>query len=408
MFDHPTDRPLTLSGARIVTPDGLVEGALRIEAGRIAGIGRAQGEGIDLGGQFLIPGIVDIHTDHAERHVMPRLGVEWAHLPALMAHDGVVISGGTTTVFDSLSVGASMQKPERRVILLPLVSALEQGRAEGMFRADHLLHLRCEICDPATIGLVDALIGRDIARLVSVMDHTPGDRQSPDMERWLRHTMIEMEMDEAEGRAAMAELLARSARVGATVRAHVLAASAAHARPVMSHDDRTLAQVDEARAEGIAVSEFPCTLEAARACRAAGIAIVAGAPNYLRGGSQSGNVAVADLLAEGLVDILASDYVPRSPLDAAFAIAADPALPDIDLARALDMVAGAPARLTGLHDRGRIAPGLRADFTVLSADPLTANERTLATIRVELTVVGGTIAYDAGAGGSSASGSARR
>ena len=110
-------------------------------------------------GAILIPGIVDIHTDHVERHTHPRTTVLWPFLPALMAHDAVVISGGTTTVCDSLSVGASMKRPERREILGPLIAALEEGRRQGAFRADHLLHLRCEVSDPATMALVDATAG---------------------------------------------------------------------------------------------------------------------------------------------------------------------------------------------------------------------------------------------------------
>lgn len=129
----------------------------------------------------------------------------------------------------------------------------------------------------------------------------------------------------------------------------------------MSHDDRTLAHVDQSAREGIAVAEFPCTLEAARRARALGQTIVAGAPNYLRGGSQSGNIPVADLLAAGLVDVLASDYVPRSPIDAAFAIAEDPGLPQT-LPQAIAMVSAAPAQLAGLHDRGEIKAGQRADL----------------------------------------------
>jgi alpha-D-ribose 1-methylphosphonate 5-triphosphate diphosphatase len=364
MFDAAPPGPLTLSGATLITPEGPVEGALRVEDGRIAGLAASRGEGLDLTGHYLIPGIVDLHTDHVEAHVYPRNTVQWAFLPALMAHDAVVIGGGTTTVFDSLSVGASIKRPERREILGPLVDALEHGRARGLFRADHRLHMRCEICDPETIGLVDATIGRDIARLVSVMDHTPGDRQSVDVEKWFRQMIHEMEIDETEGRARMQELLDRSARVGAEVRAHVVAAAHARALPLMSHDDRTAAHVDAARAEGVALSEFPTTLAAARRARAHGQAIVAGAPNYLRGGSQSGNIPVRALLEEGLVDALASDYIPRSPLDAAFAIAADPALP-YGLHETVAMVTEAPARLTGLTDRGRIEAGLRADLAAV-------------------------------------------
>lgn len=364
MFDAPADRPVTLGNARIVTQDGLIDGALRIEAGRIAGIAPGLRGDTDLGGCFLVPGIVDLHTDHVERHTHPRAGVLWNFLPALMAHDAVVISGGTTTVFDSLSVGASMKRPERREILGPLISALSEGQEAGAFRAEHRLHLRCEISDPETKALVDASIGHGLTRLVSVMDHTPGDRQSPDVARWFSHMLHELEVDEPTGRAMMDDLLHRSRTCAPEVRAHVVAAARAAGLPLMSHDDRTEAHVDQALAEGAGISEFPTTLAAARRARHAGLAIVGGAPNYLRGGSQSGNVAVAELLAEDLVDALASDYIPRAPLDAAFAIAADPSLPH-DLPAAMGLVADAPARLTGLHDRGRIAEGLRADLVAV-------------------------------------------
>lgn len=362
MLDHFLNRQ-TLAGARIVTPAGVIEGALDIEDGVIAAIrpGAAPPGSTDLAGDLLIPGIVDVHTDHVETHVFPRAGVQWNCLSALMAHDAVIVAGGTTTVLDSLCVGASMKRPERRDLLLPLVAALEQGRTEGLFRADHLLHLRCEICDPDTVALTDAVIGKAAVRLVSVMDHTPGDRQSLDRELWLDRMAREMGLDPVAARAAMEELLTRSARVGAEVRAHVVARARSAGLPLMSHDDRTVAQVDQAREEGVVVAEFPTTLAAAERARALGLDIVMGAPNLLRGGSQSGNVALRDLLERDLCDVLCSDYIPRSPLDAALMIAEDESLPQ-DLTRAIGMVTEAPARLAGLTDRGRIAAGLRADL----------------------------------------------
>ena len=363
MLDTAHAPDLTLSDARIVTPLGVVEGALKIEGGMIAGMGRAR-DGLSLGGAFLIPGIVDLHTDHVERHTHPRLTVLWPLLPALMAHDAVVIAGGTTTVLDSLSVGASMKRPERREILEPLVAAIAEGQAAGVFRAEHLLHLRCEISDPATIALVDATIAHPLTRLVSVMDHTPGDRQSPDVAKWFDHMIHEMEVNAATGQLMMDDLLDRSRSMGQIVRDHVVAKSRAASLPLMSHDDRSADHADQAAAEGMAISEFPTTLVAAERARAQGMSIVMGAPNYLRGGSQSGNIAVSELLARGLVDALASDYVPRSLLDAAFRLADDPDTPH-DLPAAIALVSDAPARMAGLGDRGRIAEGLRADLVAV-------------------------------------------
>ncbi len=361
MFDADHRSGFRLTNARIVTTDAIVHGHLSVEDGLIVEVAAGEAPGRDMGGDVLIPGIVDIHTDHVETHVFPRAGVQWDFLAALIAHDAVMVAGAVTTVFDSLSVGATMRRPERRKILDPLIDALEFGQRAGHFRAEHFVHLRCEICDPETKRLVDRNIGRTIARLVSVMDHTPGDRQSVDVEDWTQRMARDMQIDMDESKLRLDALLARSAQVVPEVRRHVVAAARAHDLPLMSHDDRTEAHVEQAVGEGIAVAEFPTTLKAARRARALGQRIVVGAPNYLRGGSQSGNVAVRELLQAGVVDALASDYVPSSLLHAAFAIAADPGLPQ-DLPAAIRMVTDIPAALAGLSDRGRLAPGHRADL----------------------------------------------
>ena len=249
MFDA-TDAPeYRLTDARIVTADAVIHGSVIVADGRIARIGAPDEPGIGLGGDYLIPGLVDLHTDHVETHVFPRNGVTWAPEPALAAHDGVVVAGGVTTVFDSLCVGAAMHNAARRELLLPLIEALEAARAEGRFRAEHLLHLRCEVCDPATVELVDRVIGSPSVRLVSVMDHAPGDRQVLDVESWVQETARDMKVPMDEARALTEELIARSKRVSPEVRAHVMAAARARGIPVMSHDDRSEAHVEEAQAQ---------------------------------------------------------------------------------------------------------------------------------------------------------------
>lgn len=128
--------------------------------------------------------------------------------------------------------------------------------------------------------------------------------------------------------------------------------------PLASHDDRTQAEIEENHRDGIRISEFPVSMLAARAAGARGIDVIAGAPNIVRGGSHSGNVAAADLVREGAVDAFASDYVPASLVEAAFQCVAETG---ITLPQSVAMVSDRPARLAGLADRGRIAPGLRAD-----------------------------------------------
>lgn len=360
----PTGSEVTvLKNARLVLGGEVIAGHVSVADGRIVSVdgGLAPRAGTDLEGDYLLPGLVDIHTDHFEKHVFPRAHVRWDPLRAAMAHDAQIIGSGITTVFDSLCVGATIKNPERREILAPMIDALEQAQAGGMLRAEHLVHLRCEITDAETTRLTEENIAKDIVRMVSVMEHLPGRRQSKNIEAYIERRMADTGEPRHEAERATSELLNYSDEVSATVRPAVVALAHAHRLPLLSHDDTELEHIDEALAEGISVSEFPCTQEAARKARQTGMHVVGGAPNVIRGGSQSGNVAVADLMAENLVDILASDYVPRSLLDSAFMIAADERQ-SADLAAAVRMVTKTPAEVAGLDDRGEIAAGKRADL----------------------------------------------
>ncbi|WP_245593363.1 alpha-D-ribose 1-methylphosphonate 5-triphosphate diphosphatase [Azospirillum halopraeferens] len=350
-----------LTNARIVGADGVFTGTLVVRRGRIAAVddGRSHLAGaVDLDGDHLVPGLVELHTDNLERHLMPRPGVVWpAPLTAVLAHDAQIVAAGITTVLDAVCVGEHRDGGGRRAILDASVEAIRTARDEGLLRADHALHLRCEVADPDVLDLFAPFADDPLLRLVSLMDHTPGQRQWTDLTVY-RRLLVAEGWAEAEVPRLVAGRVEAQARFGA---AHRLAL-AAHCRrrgiAMASHDDATPEHVAEAVADGIRIAEFPTTRTAAEAAHRAGLCVVMGAPNLVRGGSHSGNVAAADLAAAGLLDALSSDYVPGSLLEAAFRLHTALGHP---LHRALATVSAIPAAVLGLDDRGSLAPGLRAD-----------------------------------------------
>ena len=352
------------TNAKVVLDDAVIEGTLAIRDGVIAGVeSGASGlpSAIDMDGNYILPGLVDIHTDHLEKHVLPRAHVRWDVTRAILAHDAQIIGAGITTVFDSLCVGGTEKNPERRELFQPMVDGIEAARRAATMRADHLVHLRCEITDPIAPEQASANVRKDFVKLVSVMEHIPGKRQSRDMTNYIARRMAASGKSQSQVEEEVTELLDRLEAEAINVRTEIVALAHANGLPLLSHDDATVDHVRQAHDEGARIAEFPVSLEAAREARALSMHAVAGAPNYLRGGSQSGNIAVRDLLVHRLVDILASDYVPRSMLDAVFAIADDETL-GISLPEGVRMATSAPARAAKLDDRGEILPGLRADI----------------------------------------------
>jgi|YNPMSStandDraft_1061717.scaffolds.fasta_scaffold00286_13 alpha-D-ribose 1-methylphosphonate 5-triphosphate diphosphatase len=353
---------VVLTNARIVAPDEVFDGTVVLRAGRIAHIDQGRSQlptAQDLEGDLLLPGLVDVHTDNLEKHMMPRPGVRWSSRAALLAHDAQVAAAGITTVLDALCVGEVEHADQRDQMFREGVAELRALAPRGLLRAEHLLHIRCEI---SVEGMQEsfALVADDpLVRMVSLMDHTPGVGQFADIEKYKRKNAKSLGMSEAEAEAYIARRWAMRARVRDANRAAILEAVAGRGIPLASHDDRTAEEVEEWASAGIGISEFPVTAEAAHAARALGMGIVAGAPNVVRGGSHSGNVRAADLIREDLVDVLASDYVPAAMLNAAFLLHDRLHLP---LPQAVATVTRKPALMVGLDDRGAIAPDLRADL----------------------------------------------
>jgi alpha-D-ribose 1-methylphosphonate 5-triphosphate diphosphatase len=308
-----------------------------------------------------MPGLIELHTDHLEMHYVPRPKVFWDPIAAVVSYDGQLATSGITTVLDSLRVWREDGAEEVDGRAGVLAEAITSARAANLLRADHFLHLRCEIPMPSVVEEARELVDRPDVRLMSLMDHTPGQRQFRD-EIKLR--------DYYRGKGGGktdAELDAlfekrfhyQKTYAAANMRA-IVALAHQYEIPLASHDDTTEENVADAIKDRVSVAEFPTTIEAARGLHQAGIGILMGAPNVVRGGSHSGNIAAVDLAREGLLDILSSDYIPSSLLMAALQLPRH--VRAIDLAAAIRTVTKAPAEAVGLADRGEIAVGKRADL----------------------------------------------
>jgi alpha-D-ribose 1-methylphosphonate 5-triphosphate diphosphatase len=371
-----TDAPdLVLANARLVLPGEVVHGSLAVKDGRIAAIdeGRAAPPGaVDCEGDWLAPGLVELHTDNLERHMSPRPGVDWPHRAAIVAHDAELAGVGVTTVFDAIRIGSveSTERTRYGRYARGMASEILAAREAGALRISHLLHLRAEICSETLLEEFEEFTKADRIGIVSLMDHTPGQRQFRDLSKLQEYFSGKFALTDAEFAEHVAHLQGLRAELGERHEAGAVAAARRLGAILASHDDTTEDQVAVSAGHGVHLAEFPTTLEAARACRAAGVAVMMGAPNLLRGGSHSGNVAAADLAEAGLLDILSSDYAPSALLLGAVRLGESGG----DMARGIAAVTDAPARAAGLEDRGRLAPGLRADllrFALAGDTPVT-------------------------------------
>lgn len=362
--DALVPRRAALANAQLVLPDRVAPGRVVLSDGRIAAVepgGRLRAGDLDCEGDLLLPGLVELHTDNLERHIEPRPRVSWPHASAIVAHDAELAGAGITTVFDALRVGilASRGPAGERRYARELATEILALRAAGALRIDHRLHLRAEICSDTLEEELDGFGPEDGVGLLSLMDHTPGERQFRDLDKLRAYASRDPGYSPERFLLQVAEQRAFRAALGDRHERLAVAAARRLGAAVASHDDTDACQVAVSAAHGVVLAEFPTTLEAARACRAAGIAVMMGAPNLIRGGSHSGNVSAAELAHAGLLDVVSSDYVPAALLASAFVLAR---LWDDDLARAVRTVTDAPARAAGLVDRGRIEPGLRADL----------------------------------------------
>jgi alpha-D-ribose 1-methylphosphonate 5-triphosphate diphosphatase len=354
---------LILTNARVVLAHEIVNrGTVRLRDGRIESVdtGTVSLPGaLDCEGDLLLPGLVEVHTDNLERHMMPRPKASFPVRAAVQAHDAEIASAGITTVFDAVGVGDPYSDGPRSGDQSALLGVLDSLRGAGLLRAEHFIHVRCELPAPNAMQLFEPFAQHPLLKLISLMDHTPGQRQFTDIEYARPYYKGKRGWSDAQFDEEIRRAPQRQAEYAEPHRRWFAAFAREHGIALATHDDTTEGHVDEACALGASMSEFPTTLAAARRAHRRGLKTVAGAPNVVRGGSHSGNVSAIELAREGVLDGLSSDYVPASLLQAAWCLHARAGF---SLPEAVRVVSAGPAEAAGLLDRGEIAPGLRGDL----------------------------------------------
>ncbi|HBV6370230.1 TPA: alpha-D-ribose 1-methylphosphonate 5-triphosphate diphosphatase [Klebsiella aerogenes] len=315
---------MIINNVKLVLEDETINGSLEVQEGRIYAFAESQSRlpgALDGEGGWLLPGLIELHTDNLDKFFTPRPKVDWPAHSAMSSHDALMVASGITTVLDAVAIGDVRDGGDRLENLEKMINAVEETQKRGLNRAEHRLHLRCELPHHTTLPLFEKLVDREPVTLVSLMDHSPGQRQFANREKYREYYQGKYQLSGEQMQRFEEEQMALAATWSLPNRQAIAAMCRERQIALASHDDATHEHVAESYRLGSVIAEFPTTLAAAQASRQHGMNVLMGAPNIVRGGSHSGNVAAHQLAASGLLDILSSDYYPASLLDAAFRIA---------------------------------------------------------------------------------------
>jgi alpha-D-ribose 1-methylphosphonate 5-triphosphate diphosphatase len=365
--------PLRLTGAEILYESGLHRDAISIAGGLIDTSG---GREIDLSGYRILPGIIDLHGDGFERHMAPRRGAVDHPAAGLAGLDAECAASGITTAVlaQFWSWEGGMRSPDFAQTLAQALQGAETLTA---------MHLQLRV-ETHMIDTLDAMV--DLVRRAGISylvwnDHLPhkhlaAGKRPPG----LTGQALKAGRSPEDHATLLAALHANGARLEAAL-APITAELAAFGVRMGSHDDNTAADRARFRALGADLCEFPETEDAARAAKDAGEPVIMGAPNVVRGASHSGKIAAEVLIEAGLVDALVSDYHYPTLARAALKL-----VPRMGWVAAWGLISSGPARVMGWQDRGRIAPGARADLVIMDAEG-----------RIGCTIAGGRVSHLSGA-----------
>ncbi len=345
---------ITLSDAWLLVEDGI------ISAYGIRPNPHPNAPSIDCHGAYIMPGIIDLHCDTIEKMVQPRPGVHIDTHVALHITDRLMMSSGITSEYHSLSLDdAEFGVRNEHFIreFLELIAAHNHTTS-----ARHYVHARVEVSSERGAESLRSIIDHPLVKLVSIMDHSPGQGQYPTDELFRAYVAKTTGRDDAEIDSIIAKKHELRERIPDNINRVIELSRNAHI-PIATHDDDSEAKVINWVDRGISISEFPTTLVAAAAAHQHGMLVGMGAPNVLRGKSSGGNVSAIDAIKAGYVDWLCSDYYPAAMLPSAFKLANAGIM---SLSDAINMITYNPARSVGIENEyGAIHVGLRADLIVV-------------------------------------------
>ncbi|XPV68295.1 MAG: alpha-D-ribose 1-methylphosphonate 5-triphosphate diphosphatase [Halarcobacter sp.] len=314
---------------------------------------------IDLGERRVVPGFVDLHGDAIEKEIEPRPGARFPTAMAVVEFDKKLSIAGVTTMYhavgfndEELSKGRGTEQSKE------LIENIYEANKNHL-GVDNLVHARFEITSHSSLKSIKQLIEDKKVNMLSLMDHSPGQGQFKTLESWKKYHLSAYSIEDED----VEEYLKNKTSKDKTgIVEDLVAFGLEHNIPILSHDDDCENKLNTLKQLGVTFSEFPLSVEVAKKAKQMNISTGMGAPNVVRGGSQSGNIAAKELVKVGVCDYLCSDYHPASLLMSPYRLKEDV---NLNLEEGFAMISTTPAKLAKLEDRGEIKEGKLADIIVI-------------------------------------------
>lgn len=318
-------------------------------------------EAVDLGDKLISPGFIDLHSDSVEQEIEPRPGAEFPVRSALIELDKKLSMAGITTMFHAIAFNDESLVGRRGTEMAADLIEQVCDCNNRLLNIDNLVHARYEITSFCSLPAIKRLVEEDKVQMLSLMDHSPGQGQFRSLEMWKKYHVPVFKLSDERVKEILDVQMEKKSRSQRYLEELI---QFAHERDILlaSHDDDSCEKIDLLNDMGVTIAEFPLNMETASHARNKGMATGMGAPNVVRGRSQSGNISARELLSEGNCDFLCSDYHPTSMLQAVYAMHREM---DKPLAESLACITTTPARISRLEDRGEIAAGKLADLVII-------------------------------------------